>query len=181
MGVVSVKTSRTARGGGGDKTSRTTASAYRGSDLITRDELDVRLAFELQQRRVTVRGRLIQLVKNKYAEVTELLECNIRCWQRREGMLGPQEELLNTIRKKYLDIHTQESQEVAAKKPFVTVAEYDRLEKQLKKWMVPVRAAELRIENLRNIRWWITQLLRTCYRRKAALEVSEAPRNVRMV
>jgi hypothetical protein len=96
-------------------------------------------------------------------------------------MLGPQEELLNTIRKKYLDIHTQESQEVAAKKPFVTVAEYDRLEKQLKKWMVPVRAAELRIENLRNIRWWITQLLRTCYRRKAALEVSEAPRNVRMV
>ena len=52
----------------------------------------------------------------------------------------------------------------------VTKAQKERMDKDQKALFCSVTATTVRIDNLKNVRWWIAQLLRSQYRRLAVIQ-----------
>lgn len=140
------------------------------TDKISFDELEVRINYELRQRQINDRKNNFYRLYEKHVKAVLLLDTNIAYWLKQFKKAEEFEAPLVEIREKYFKAHDEQSQITAALKPTMDPKAYEVLETELKVLMIPVDAADARLSNCRNVRQWITQILRSAYRRKAILE-----------
>ena len=125
---------------------------------LTRGDMDIRLAYEEQQRRLMMRLDLVYSMQRQYIEVCAVLVTNISHWEGRMARLLPAEQSLL----RFMVARKGEHMALSKQKGGATADELHRL-------MLPVIATEQRIVGLREISSLITLLLRTTYRRKASM------------
>jgi hypothetical protein len=140
-------------------------------DAINSTELRSRIDYEIRQRRLQSRKKVFHNLIRHYAKTMQMLDCNIEYWLAIDGTLPPEIEFLTGMRVDYYKEHEDQSQETAAQKPLITPYEYEKLEKELKRLLIRAEACDAKIENNKNLRWWIAQHMRNSYRRKAVLEI----------
>lgn len=140
-------------------------------DTINQTDLRARINYEIRQRRLQSRKKVFHNLIQKYAKTMQMLDCNIEYWLAIDGTLPPEIEFLQGMRVDYYKEHEEQSQETAAQKPLVTPYEYEKLEKELKRLLIRAEACDAKIENNKNLRWWIAQHMRSAYRRKAVLQI----------
>ena len=82
-------------------------------------------------------------------------------------------ERLSKDKERYEMAYTAQSEALASKETLLTVtaSEKDRLDREQKALFCNVSTTDARIENLKNIRWWIAQHVRSNYRRVRVVDV----------
>lgn len=101
----------------------------------------------------------------------KLLEANIKYWMKKHDSLEPQVETLVTLRDSLFQEHKARSQENTMLNLTATPADRDRRELQVKELHIKLEAASARVENTRNMLWWVVQHLRCLYRKLSIVTV----------
>lgn len=138
---------------------------------MSKEELALRINYEVQQRRNMERWGLIHKLIKQYSKLLQTLDANIEYWLAKEASLPKLEEKLIANYRKYNKEHEELGMVVAAQKSLVTPQEYEKLEGTLSIVYIKVEAAEAMVHNCKNRRWWITQIIRANYRRLAFCKV----------
>lgn len=141
------------------------------SELVSKETIRARVVVEVQRRRVCQRLVLFHKLWNKYADTAGTLETNIRHWLDRYLALPSEVNKLQVVHDQFMGEHAAEMAHMSEVKTSTSLKDYDLMEMNLRRLMVRVEGIQQRIENAANQRWWIAQLLRANYRRKAAAEV----------
>ncbi len=140
-------------------------------DIIPRVELKKLVGIELSRRRVCQRSNLFEKVISLHAHLLATLDTNIAWWLAIDVKLPPEIVSLEEQKDLVTQLHEEESQTTAALKSELTPEEYEKLEHKLDAVYRRVEVAQLRLDNLKNVRWWILQYLRAAYRRREAIKV----------
>ncbi len=138
---------------------------------IPRVQLDERIAVEIKRRRIVARQSLFENMIVKYSHLQVTLKTNIAHWLKIDSGLPAEIQSLLEQKDLVSEMHAEESQVTAAQKGVLDPEEYEKLEKKLDATYKRVETAQNRLDNCRNISWWITTYLRNSYRRLKAIEV----------
>lgn len=139
---------------------------------LTFDELSVRVAWEILQRRINHRATLFSLFYDKYVDLVTILHTNVEHWLELHKAVGPDIERLYVDKQKFERNYTKMSEDLHNKDLMlkITKAKKEVLDREQKALFCSVTATAVRIDNLRNIRWWIAQHMRSQYRRLRVVE-----------
>ena len=122
---------------------------------------------EVQQRRILRRQADMHKMKMRYVEVTQQIVSNIHYWESKAASIRPKQQKLNNV-----ILKCREKYEKKSKKPVpmgkISKREY---EIEIESILEPIMHIKERVENLEGLWWWCLHLLRSAYRRKAALEL----------
>jgi len=138
---------------------------------IPRVQIDQRIAVEIKRRRIVARQLLFENMIVKYSHLSTVLQTNINHWLEVDKGLPAQIKSLSEQKEFVDEMHAEESKVTAAQKGILEPEEYEKLEKKLDATYKRVETAQNRLDNCRNISWWITTYLRNSYRRLKAIEV----------
>uniref|UniRef100_A0A7S3GN15 EF-hand domain-containing protein n=1 Tax=Spumella elongata TaxID=89044 RepID=A0A7S3GN15_9STRA len=117
------------------------------------------------------RMNLMHTMETLYSTVIQLLEANILAWHAKHTQLLPTMQAQLTLRDSLYELHKFESTENLKILLNCTNNERDRRELLVKSLHIKLEAASTRLENTRNMVWWITQHLRMLYRKLSILKV----------
>ena len=140
-------------------------------DIIPFAELKTLVAKELVRRRVCTRASLFDKVITQHSHLISMLDTNIDWWVAVDKKLPAEIISLEEQKDLVTQLHEEESQTTAALKSIVDPDEYEKLEQKLDGVYRRVEVAQQRLENLKNVQWWILQYLRAAYRRREAVKV----------
>ena len=100
-----------------------------------------------------------------------MLEANIIYWHNKYAETEPSVGVLSSLRDRLFDEHKLRTQENVTLNLSATGAERDRRELLVKSLHIQLEAAQARLENARNMSWWIAQQLRYLYRKLGIISV----------
>ncbi len=140
-------------------------------EIIPRAKLLARIAYEIRQRRIVGRQKQFEDLIVKYSDLVCTLRVNIQHWLDVEKSLPDEIQSLLEQKELVSEIHEKQSQITAAQKTVLNPDDYEKLEKKLDAVYRRVEVAHMRLENCRNIAWWITTYLRNAYRRLKVIEL----------
>ena len=138
---------------------------------IPHAKLTERMSYEIKQRRYVARNKLFNDMITKYSELVCILQVNIEHWLAVEKLLPAEIESLQQQKDFVSEIHEEQSKITAAQKAILDPEDYQVIEKKLDAVYRRVEVAGGRLENCRNIAWWITTYLRNAYRRLKVIEL----------
>ena len=133
-------------------------------------ELSTRVDFELENRLLNGRRVLFSKLYEQYTSVVTLLETNINYWLERDKELDPKIQKLLVDKESYEKKYTSISLDLASISTVSDPRKKAEIEKSQKLLFCNVSVTDIRIENLKNIKWWIVQYARSAYRRLRIVE-----------
>lgn len=101
----------------------------------------------------------------------QLLEANIKYWLTKLASLAPQVDALVKLRDSLYEEHKARSLENTMLNLTATAEDRDRRELLVKSLHIKLEAASARVENTRNMLWWVVQHLRCLYRKLSIVTV----------
>lgn len=117
------------------------------------------------------RGLLLFRLEDKYRETLSLIHANIDYWKEKYDYFHPQVTKLLEWRDRYFEIHKKRQQEVTLANLSNTQSEKEKNDKEVKVLFLRYENVNERLENVRNVQWWIHQHLRLLYRKKSLLPI----------
>eukprot|EP01038_Epipyxis_sp_PR26KG_P007862 gene7862-10671_t len=145
------------------------SSSIDRSLLLTNEELQSRIIYELTQRAANNKSELFGKLEEQVNSLKQMLVANIKFWINKSDSIIPIISELNKNRNILNEYHISES-----RNPNV-LSQNSRQQIQheilLRNIMTKIEALDIRIENCKNMRWWISQHLRTNYRRNKIIDV----------
>lgn len=141
--------------------------------LVTEGDLNIRLTYEIRQRRVVQRQMMFTTLYEKHVQATLMVECNIYHWLHYlQAFLPNKITQLQDLLVHFKHVHERKVASTADAKPLLSVAAFEALERKCRRLSVRADFMHCRLENLETMQWWIFQHLRNCYRRAAANKAS---------
>ena len=136
-------------------------------DKKTSTLLKSRTIYENTQRRLMQRTNLFERAQTSAAKLFCEIDTNIHYWHTIDNSMPEEIEHETEHHHLVMQEHEDESQRIVPLKTSLPEDDYKMLEKQLEGIYKKVETAEHRLDNFKNIRWWIAQHLRANYRRRA--------------
>lgn len=133
-------------------------------------EVMERVDYETFQRKTNERNALISRLFDLYGSCLAFLDINISYWIEQDTQMPSLVDKLEQVKNMRSVEHEKESQATVALKGSTSPKDFEKMEKILEALWVRVEMSQQRISNLANIRWWISQHLRSCYRRKEIIK-----------
>jgi len=119
-----------------------------------------------QQRQNTLCG-----LETQFTNLQQLLFANRSHWSEKHSALSPQVDALVLLRNGYFEQHRQQQTDNIKKGLSATANERDHNESVAKNLHMKLEAAMLRVENARNMMWWVEQQLRMLNRKISVIDL----------
>lgn len=115
------------------------------------------------------RKKLIFHLQESYKDALLLLDGSIAYWLDAYEKLQPKIKVLEETREMYHTRHKEAQLDNVIKHTVLNSQEEEKKEMQARVLFMKYEAANVRLENCRNMQWWVTQFIRFCNRKKAAV------------
>lgn len=159
--------------------------------LLTKDEVRGRVMRDVGIRVSNNRKQIMAQLAESYSHVLQvsrcllyfsalnvmtlqLLDANIQFWKEKYYIVQPFVDRYVAFRDGLYNKHKEESlSAVTLRLSAISAVDLEKHEIYLRGLFMKVEAADNRLENYRNMNWWVIQHLRSNYRKKAIVKVSE--------
>jgi len=150
------------------KSRPTTPSMYKA---LKAEEKKARIDWSTRMRVLQNRTNIMAGLEELHASVRQIFHANFDYWREKYDKFAPKVEELVALRDGFFEQHKAKQQDNTRTSLTATSSERDREEAAAKILHLKLEAASARVENARNIVWWVQQHLRMVSRKRSIIEV----------